>query len=310
MTRNAARRVLSAALISLVLAGCGLHRQPEVQPAPPPLAPTAATATAGAPMTGSGLPNVAELAKSAAFLDTLYATLWFQSAEERRGLSLQAYGAARLSLDAALADPQWTAALEQQPGYQQLPPAIVVDIDETVLDNSPSQTRVIRKGVRWNRADWNAWCQEARAEAVPGAVEFLQAADKRGVTVFYISNRAAELEDATRRNLLLRGFPVEPGTLILKQPGSHSDKGPRRRAIADRYRIVLLAGDDLGDFMSEAYTSPADREKAGALYAARWGRQWIVLPNPMYGSWRESMTNWEDLGEEEALRRLDEQLEN
>lgn len=308
---DAKRRWLSLVLLAFLVA-CSGRTAPVAQPALPASPAAQNAATTSEPSTHPTTPSIDldQLAKSAAFLDTLYATLWMQTAEERRGLALQAYLHAHDSLSLALADPQWTAALEQQPGYENLPPAIIVDIDETVLDNTPSQSRVIRQGVRWNKKDWEAWVHEARAEAIPGAVELLDEAAARGVMVFYLSNRASHLAEPTRKNLLARGFPVAEGSLLLKGPEDSSDKGPRRRQVAERYRIILLAGDDFGDFTSQAREPLANRDAAGRLYANRWGRQWILLPNPIYGSWRDTLTDFGPTDERLDLERLFDQLRN
>jgi 5'-nucleotidase (lipoprotein e(P4) family) len=294
MNRPLARRPLAALALLLTFAACAGSRQPAR------LAPA------------DGKPTLEELARTAAFLDTLYATLWMQTAEEKRGLALQAYGAASALLDTALADRQWTASLEQrdQGGYQDRAPAIIVDIDETVLDNTPSQTLQIRKGTRWNTPDWNAWCAEERAEAIPGAREFLVAATAKGVTVFYVSNRSTDLLDCTRRNLEKQGFPLAKGLdpLRFKGKGESSDKGPRRAAIAREYRIVMMAGDDLGDFHSGNRTDAATRAAKTQPYLDYWGRRWIVLPNPIYGSWVDSFHGFQSLHEQEAIERLLEAL--
>lgn len=288
MHRPFARRPLAALALLLTFTACASSRPPAR------MAPA------------DGKPTLDELARSAAFLDTLYATVWLQSAEEKRALSLQAYATAARVLDGALADKSWTASLEQLElgGYQGLPPAIVVDIDETVLDNSPSQTLQLRKGTRWNTPDWNAWCAEERAPAMPGASEFLQAATAKGVTVFYVSNRSTELLECTRGNLRKQGFPLAPAVETLRFKAGTSDKGPRRAEIARSYRIVLMAGDDLGDFHSGNRTDVAKREANTKPYLAYWGERWIVLPNPVYGSWADSYHGFQSLPEKEALDRL------
>jgi len=113
-----------------------------------------------------------------------------------------------------LEDSFWTASIPQEEteSYMQLPPAIILDIDETVLDNSPFQARMIKQGKSYNTEDWNAWCREGNAEAVPGAVHFTQFTAEQGVQIFYISNRSYQVEDATRRNMIELGFPVSERT--------------------------------------------------------------------------------------------------
>jgi acid phosphatase len=228
--------------------------------------------------------------------DSLNATLWTQSAVEFRALTRQTYRRAAAMLDEALADPTWTAALEQveRPGYRTLPPAVVLDVDETVLDNSPFMARLVRDGVGYSDAAWKAWVAEAAAAPIPGALEFTRAAAARGVRVIYLTNRDADGEAATRANLARLGFPLtdDPDDVITQgeiPEWKPSDKGPRRTHVAERHRILLLIGDNLGDFLSTHRADLAGRDVLYARHEARWGRSWIVLPNPQYGSWESAL---------------------
>lgn len=240
--------------------------------------------------------------------ETLRATLWVQTAAEFPALFLQAYRRGVAILPEALADPEWSAApVEQVSGYRDLPPAVVLDIDETVLDNSPYQARRIEAQGEFTPESWNEWVLESRAEPLPGALEFTRRADSLGVAVFYVSNREAELEEATRTNLLEAGFPLGDGTddRILsrsERPGWGSDKTTRRAHVASRYRILMLAGDDLNDFVP-ARVSREERSALVERYRDFWGERWLILPNPIYGSWESAVTEWNaDLTPEE--RRL------
>ena len=140
--------------------------------------------------------------------ENLNAVVWMQTAVEYEAAALQAYRTAQTQLDAALKDPSWTAAIEQTGDFGKLPPAVVLDIDETVLDNSFFQARQVRDRADYNEERWGAWVREARATAIPGAREFTQYAAKNGVAVFYVSNRMAPLEAPTRKNLAAQGFPL------------------------------------------------------------------------------------------------------
>ena len=163
-------------------------------------------------------------------------------------------------------------------------------MDETVLDNSESEERSIRAGVAYSEALWAEWCNQRRATPIPGALEFTRAAAAKGVTVFYVTNRDHALERATRDNLAAYGFPLDPArdTVLTKneQPGWSSEKSPRRRLIAQDFRILLLVGDDFGDFVQGARDTLAARKALSEAHAAMWGVKWIALPNPMYGSWK------------------------
>ena len=244
------------------------------------------------------IPVLAACAWAQPVLDGLNATAWVQTSVEYRACALQAWRSARLSLDRALRDRRWTAVLEQKGDPRRLPPAIIVDIDETVLDNSPAQARFLLQGNgRYSQQQWEEWTAEKRALPVPGAREFLQTAAARGVTVFYVSNRGPQEAEATRANLVEQGFPfcdsVAGGlgdALLLRgeRPEWTSDKTSRRAAIAAHYRVILLCGDDLNDFFP-ARLSPQERMEKARARDSWWGERWIILPNPMYGSWEDSL---------------------
>ena len=226
--------------------------------------------------------------------ENLNAVLWLQTSLEFEASALQAYRLARVQLDAALADPTRTASLEQEGDASKLPPAVIVDIDETVLDNSYYQARLIRDNAVFATPTWDAWVAEGRATAIPGAVDFSKYAAAKGVTIFYISNRTDNLEEATRRNLAGLGFPLTDGVDTVLVRGerpewSASAKGPRRAFVAKSYRIVMLIGDDLGDFVVDASGTPAERQARAAAQAAWWGERWIMIPNPTYGSWERAV---------------------
>ncbi|KCZ50935.1 hypothetical protein HY29_06185 [Hyphomonas beringensis] len=225
--------------------------------------------------------------------DRLNAALWMQQAVEYKATTDGIYALAGMRLDEALADPDWTAVPEaQQAGYQDLPPAIILDADETVLDNSAYAAFGIQQGREFDGPSWNAWASSGVAGPVPGAVEFTNAAAAKGVKVFYVTNRDAVTKEGTARNLQALGFPMggNVDTLMTKgeQPDWGSAKGTRRAAVAANYRVVMLLGDNFGDFTDEYKGSPEERERVYEANAAKWGREWIMLPNPEYGSWESS----------------------
>jgi 5'-nucleotidase (lipoprotein e(P4) family) len=223
--------------------------------------------------------------------ESLNSVLWVQTSVEHDAAYLQAFRIARLMLDRARAERTWTAAIEQTASYERLPPAIILDIDETILDNSPEEAQKVRSGSTTSL--WKDWVRKERSTALPGALEFTQYADSHDVTVFYVTNRDAQDKPATRRNLAQLGFPlnthIDPILCRGEKPDWGSDKGSRRAAIAAHYRVLLLVGDDLNDFLSGVHTGPDERRRQVAAYADRWGERWIMLPNPMYGSWEAAL---------------------
>ena len=243
--------------------------------------------------------------------ELLNSTLWAQTSVEHDAAYLQAYRLARIMLDRARVAQSWSAALEQTSGFERLPPAVILDVDETILDNSPEEAARVTAGSPANL--FEDWARQERATALPGALEFAQYAQSQGVARFYVTNRTADLKPATRRTLAQLGFPlnpkVDPIYCLGEKPEWGADKGSRREVIAAKYRILLLIGDDLGDFISGARTGPKERRRLVATHADYWGERWIVLPNPMYGSWETSLYgNDNKLAHEDRLARKREQL--
>ena len=230
--------------------------------------------------------------------DSLLGTLWMQTSVEYRAVTRVVYRSAMRRLDAALADKTWTAAVEQTGDFAGKPPAVILDIDETVLDNSPEGARRIRHERTFLNSEWRKWTSEKRAEAIPGAVEFCRTADARGVTVFFVSNRSDDGTTAltgeradTLENLKAVGFPVREETLLLtnRAKGWVSDKTSRRQFIAASYRILMLFGDDLDDFISVRGLTVEERTRKAAAYDDWWGERWYALPNPTYGGFERAI---------------------
>ena len=278
------------------------------------LAVSCATAPAPAPPA----PPVAAAATTPdckAALALVNATLWTQSAAEYDAASMQAYASARRMLDVALGDPTWIAALEQPTADPTMPAAVILDLDETAIDNSAFQARMVRDNIAFTEQTWGGFVNEAISGAVPGAVEFLQYAKMRNVTPFYISNRRGEQEEATRRNLERLGIPVETAVdnVLLRgeRPEWNSgDKAPRRSWVTSRYRVLLVLGDDLNDFAPASGKPWAEREEIIRKNADKWGTRWFMIPNPMYGSWeRASLANAQGIANDcDMLQRKLESL--
>jgi len=224
--------------------------------------------------------------------DMLNAELWTQTAIEYRANCLTVYALAKTRLDEALGDANWTA-YDQTGDYQNLPPAVILDLDETAIDNSAYEAGLVVNGTRFSPKTWDDWTKVAQAKAIPGAVEFTEYAVSRAVKVFYVSNRNADQKEATRRNLEALGFPMggNVDTLLLqkeKPEWSTGAKGSRLAYIAKDYRVLLIFGDQIGDFSDKYNTSLADRDKLFETLKAHFGHDWMMLANPVYGSFESA----------------------
>jgi len=233
--------------------------------------------------------------------DNLNAVAWTQTAIEHDLIYSEVYRVAGEKLRAALDDRNWDALPKRdrkQPVTPTLKPAVIVDIDETVLDNSPYQARLVANGKAYDEFTWSEWCREERAKPLPGALEFAQGAAKRGVTVFYLSNRAQDLNAATIGNLRADGFPVENdgvflglGTIVDGCEQIGTEKGCRRALVGRTHRVLMQFGDQIGDFVDVDANTPDGRRAAIEPYLGWIGERWFVLPNPTYGAWEPALFN-------------------
>lgn len=218
----------------------------------------------------------------------LHAVAWTQTAVEFDGVTVSVYRGAIEALRTGVSE-GWLAAPEQAEAGPDLPTAVVLDLDETVLDNSAYQAWLMVSGESYSDPTWEDWCDDAAATLIPGAQDYLNAASELGVTVYFITNRSTACEAATIANLNALGIEATADTVITKgEINTGSDKGARRAHVAQTHRIVQLVGDNLGDFVDGYNGTLEHREQIYAAHADRWGRQWIVLPNPQYGSWPRS----------------------
>lgn len=209
----------------------------------------------------------------------LLATAWYQQSAEMRACYYQAYHMAQLALD---------NNLNSYKGEKR--PAVVLDIDETVLDNSPFEAGLIAANQSYSDSLWKVWTDRAEAAALPGAAEFISHARQKGVDVFFISNRRDEERATTLQNLAAAGMPTDSAYLLTIAPGESSCKDSRREKVSETHEILLFVGDNMGD-----YSSLFDRRNASlALGLADslqndFGTRFIVLPNPMYGEWENAI---------------------
>jgi 5'-nucleotidase (lipoprotein e(P4) family) len=240
------------------------------------------------------------------------ATLFMQKAAEFRALSFQAFNLARWQLDTDL-DKKNVRKLPK--GQRKRQRAIIVDIDETVLDNSPAQVADIKNHRSFNLPTWYEWSKMQSAKAIPGSVDFLNYATAKGVKVFYLSNRDELQKQDTIENLRKVGFKdVSAGNVLMREKDAAgnniSTKTPRREFVSQRYRVVLLVGDNLDDF-SDVFErkSVAERFAEVEKIKTEWGKRWIVIPNAMYGTWESAIYEYQRLTDQQKAEKRAAALE-
>lgn len=198
---------------------------------------------------------------------------WFRTAAEYRALALQVY---RVAGDAVR-----EAARDRPPGSW----AVILDADETVLDNSEFERRIAETGQEFEEWMWSDWVREEAAVLVPGAGAFIGLVQELGGRVAIVTNRDEELCPATRRNLEALG--VRPAAVLCER--ETGEKEPRFRMVQEGtaadgvppLEVVAWIGDNIGDFPDLGQ----DLRDAPASAFEPFGRRYFVLPNPMYGSW-------------------------
>jgi len=230
--------------------------------------------------------------------DYTNAVLWQQTSGEYRALCFQAYNFARLSLKEAL----WADTSKK-------PNCVIVDIDETVLDNSPFQGHEIKKGLSYNAADWTEWTNLSKADTVPGALAFLKFAATKNIEIFYLSNRDERDHDATLKNLQAFGFPYADEAHLLVSKGT-SNKEPRRQKIAETHDVLMLCGDNLSDFSNVFYRENKNTTAQVDAKQSLFGVKFIVLPNPMYGDWEKPLYKGENLSDKDKGKQRLERLKS
>lgn len=211
----------------------------------------------------------------------VWASLWQQRSAEYKALCFQAYNIARLRLDEAI-------KLHKKGSK---PLAVVTDIDETLLDNSPEDAARAINNEEFSTKSWKAWTSVGVADTVPGAPAFFKYAASKGVTVFYITNRDEDEREGTVKNLKAYHLPYPDATHLILKQGASSSKETRRQDVLKKYNIVLLCGDNLPDFTA-LYDSHPDEQKRAEVtrqLAKDFGNKYIIIPNPSYGDFEGAL---------------------
>ncbi|HON17862.1 MAG TPA: 5'-nucleotidase, lipoprotein e(P4) family [Salinivirgaceae bacterium] len=213
---------------------------------------------------------------------SIQATYYYQTAAENMALCLQVYNLAKQRVDEIM-----SKKFDRKP-------AVVLDMDETVLDNSGFQAMSIINQLPYSDSLWNSWVRLKKARAVPGAVDFIKYALSKGIEVVYITNREEQIRQATLENMDQLGFPrLSDENYFFKT--TTSDKTERRRQVAEKYSIELFIGDNLSDF-SNIYDDRQDGygKLAVEKTVEEFGKRYIILPNPTYGDWYKDIARRSD----------------
>lgn len=227
--------------------------------------------------------------------ETILAANWQQSAGEYTALCYQAYNYARLQL----ADSLRAYGINKKP-------AVVMDIDETVLNNIQYLGRRIKHKSPYTDQNWSEWVKSKKASAIPGALEFAKFADKQQVTIYYVTNRNDSDKEATVENLKKLGFPQTDN--VMTQSKSE-DKRSRFDQINKLYYIIMWIGDSLTDFAGKFDDAPQVKRLALVnQLKSEFGKRFIILPNPVYGGWENSMLGAANLSCKARRAKLVEML--
>jgi len=219
----------------------------------------------------------------------IMSVLWYQKSAEMKALYYQGFNIAQLRMDLFLTN-----------DTSSKPNAVIVDIDETMLDNSPFEAKCIETGQPYSKETWSTWTSLEQAEALPGAVEFSHYAKAKNIEVFYISNRSVQEFEPTLKNLQEKKFAYADSLHLLLKTTT-SNKEERRLTVNNNYDIVLLIGDNLGDF-AEIFDDRTENYGFEHVlnFKNQFGDRFIMLPNPMYGSWETPVLNFQrDISEKE-----------
>jgi 5'-nucleotidase (lipoprotein e(P4) family) len=203
---------------------------------------------------------------------------WFRNSAERQALSRQTFSFA-------------TIQLEEKIGYRfsKQAWAVVLDADETILDNSQFQKESFEQNLAFSPDRWTAWVHRKEAKAIPGAAAFLKRVHTLGGKVVIVTNRSALECPDSELNLKSQGLAVD--AVLCK--ADTSDKNPRFAAVAagtaspklGALEVLMFVGDNIQDFPALDQTANTEAKQA------EFGSRFFVMPNPMYGSWEKNAQN-------------------
>lgn len=198
-----------------------------------------------------------------------------QQGAEAKALQRQSYALATRNLDTLVGN---------TPFKKRAHLAIITDLDETALDNTPLLARDLIACHDYTTWDtWTDWELHGDPTLIPGAAAFFAHADRLGVSIYYISDRYDENKPSTLATLRQLGLPqVSDAHVLLLGPS----KAVRRASVSADHKLVMQLGDSLPDF-DGAFKGVdlATQQRLVEQNAAHFGWDWIVFPNAAYGKW-------------------------
>lgn len=202
--------------------------------------------------------------------------LWVRTAAEHEALFQQIFRSAGDRLRSLVG------------GYPAGTWAVIADADETLIDNSEYQRRLVPTGNVFDSATWNGWVRERRATALPGAIEFSNSVRSLGGHLVVVTNRDQQVCEDTRANIASIG--IVAAAILCRT--TVSDKNPRFEAVRGGtaalqlgpLNVVMWLGDNIQDFphLTQQIRSTGDPR------LAFFGDRYFVFPNPMYGSFERN----------------------
>ena len=233
--------------------------------------------------------------------ESLMATLYVQESAEYKAHIRTTFKTAEATIPFLLKQKEISASINQMNGEKNFfdkPPAIILDVDETVFNNSAYQARLIVNNTNYPDG-WIEWVKEEKSTFLPGALSYMKTAKELGVEIFFVTNRLHELEPATRNNLVKEGFDlsddIDQILTRYEKPSWDRNKTSRIALIAEDYRIIQIIGDNLGDFIDGQQNKKSSNFRKSIVEQTDsfWGFVWFMIANPTYGDWEGSVINFD-----------------
>ena len=199
---------------------------------------------------------------------------WVRNSSEYKAICNQVYSQAIDKLEKKLRHNNFSLNINNRDSY-----SVIMDLDETVLDNSDYQVELISKNESFNMDSWASWVKKEEAKLVPGAIEYINFLRGNNIQIIFISNRMDARLESTKNNMRKLDIYSDNDIYLLRK--DKADKKTIRREEVftstgrmkefNKFTVIQYLGDAMGDFNSKKYH--------------RFGIDQFIFPNPMYGKW-------------------------